>query len=116
MPQYRLVKANKDPEILIKEGDQDSWHVQFKRVTGTLLNPEVMLDVQIYSRKDFELLNKAVDKQGIYITGYHEMRVVHDPVLRQRLEDEAFAKSEQEKAAKEKREKAKPGPKPTNKK
>lgn len=95
-----LVKANKDPKIQIKETDQDSYHVEFKRITGTLFNPETSYDIQIYSRKDFALLKKAIADQGIYITSYQDMRVVHDPTFTPEPEPES--------------EHPKPGPKPAS--
>ena len=94
-----LVKANKDPKIQIKEADQDSYHVEFKRITGTLFNPETHYDIQIYSRKDFALLQQAIAKQGIYITSYQDMRIVHDPTITSEPEPEPEY------------EKPKPGPK-----
>ena len=106
-----LMKANKDPKIQIKETDQDSYHVEFKRITGTLFNPETKYDIQIYSRKDFALLKKAVADQGIYITSYQDMRVVHDPAPAEREAEETRIKEEKleeerQKIAGKKKEKA----------
>jgi len=93
------MQANKDPKIQIKETDKYSYHVLLTRKVGTALNPTVYNDVQIYSGKDFALMNKSIDSQGINITGYHEMRVVHDPVLQREIEaKDAAAKVAAEKA------------------
>ena len=97
------MQANKDPKIQIKETDKYSYHVLLTRRTGTVHNPVTYRDVQIYSGKDFALLNKSVDDQGINITGYHEMRIVHDPVLQKEIEareEKARANAEKAREAK----------------
>jgi len=74
--------------------------VLLTRKTGTVHNPVIYNDVQIYSGKDFALLNKSIDSQGINITGYHELRVVHDPVLQRENEAEAERLAAAKEAAK----------------
>ena len=80
------MQANKDPKIQIKEADKYLYHVLLTRKTGTARNPSVYNDIQMYSGKDFAQMNKMIDSQGINITGYHEMRIVHDPVLQREIE------------------------------
>ena len=75
------MKANKDPKIQIKESDKDSFHVKLIRRVGDAKNPEIFEDIQIFYQKDFAGMLKAIDKQGINITGYDEMIVVHNPLL-----------------------------------
>ena len=77
------VKANKDPKVLIKEVDTNSVHVRLIRRVGTANDPQIYEDIQIYTQKDFAGMLKAIDKQGIGITGYHEMIVVHDPTIKE---------------------------------
>jgi len=102
------MQANKDSKIQIKETDKYSYHVLFTRKTGRALNPTVHNDVQIYSGKDFALLNRSIDNQGINITGYHELRVIHDPVLQREIEAKEEAARGAAEKAKAARAKAKP--------
>ena len=76
------MKANKDPKIEIKECDVDSVHVKLIRRVGDANNPEIYEDIQIFPQEDFAGMLKVLDKQGIGITGYHEMIVVHDPTIK----------------------------------
>jgi hypothetical protein len=64
--------------------------------------------VQIFSIRDFQSLKRTIEGdgkrqsgQGIFVTGWHEMRVIHDPVIWKEEAErkaEAEAKKETEKA------------------
>ena len=76
------MQANKDKSVQIKESDADHYHVEFiKHVIpkGTLKTVE-RKHVQIFSVRDFRELNKTIDRQGIFVTGWHELRILHDPI------------------------------------
>lgn len=73
------MKANKDPKIEIKDIDANCYHVELTRITGTAVNPEIAIDIQCYTKKDFHLFQTDVEKNGIGITGYTSARVVHNP-------------------------------------
>ena len=86
-----LIKANKDPEILIKETDQDSYHVEQTRimVDRTGKHPERMSMIQIYDQGDYNRTfgkNGFIAKNGSGAMNFDEFRVVHDPVLNDEAE------------------------------
>lgn len=96
------MKANKDPQIEIKDVNRDFYHVEFTRITGTAQAPETVKDIQVFRKKDFAGFQKTIDIHGIGITGYTSARVVHDPTIQ-----------EEKPKAEDSTEKAKPGPKKT---
>jgi len=77
------MKANKEPKIEIKDIDQNSYHVELTRITGTPQEPNVVHDIQVFTKKDFALFQRDVDQKGIGITGYNKARVVHDPTYKE---------------------------------
>ncbi len=93
-----LMKANKDPEIQIKENDKYFYHVEHLRIMpdSTGKHPARNTRIQVYSKKDFNAhFGKSgyVAKHGLMATGDDEIRVVHDPVLQLKMEDDAIIKA-----------------------
>lgn len=89
------MKANKVPEIEIKETDQNFFHIEFtkiRKVKGSKM-PAIDKHIQIYTGSELRNLQSAIDRQGILITGYDELRIVHDPDLMRKEQ----ARLEQEK-------------------
>ena len=85
----KMIPANKDPEILIKEKDRFSWHVLLIRKTVNPRNPrEVWEDsfVQIFDTKNFDRIFRP-ERLGAKARDYKkaclidEARVVHNPEL-----------------------------------
>ena len=84
-------------------------------------NPTRNVRIQIYSRKEFNaIFGKGgwVEKYGLGAMNDDEVRVVHDPVLQLKLDDEAIMNDEKNRLRREAAEKKKaevknkPGPKP----
>ena len=50
-----LMKANKDPEIQIKDTDRFFYHVEHTRILADPSGkyPEINIRIQIYSKKDY---------------------------------------------------------------
>ena len=93
------MKANKDPRVQIKEIDQNFYHVEHTRIIrdSTGKHPSRDLRIQIYSKKDYNATfgkGGFVDKHGLGAMNDDEIRVVHDPVLKEKLENEAIIKAQ----------------------
>jgi hypothetical protein len=104
------MQANKDHNYQIKESEADKYHVEFIRhelPRGSMKTVEKTM-VQIFSPRDFEALKRCVEGDGkknegtgMFVTGWHEMKIIHDPLLYredQNRKAEAEAKAEQAKA------------------
>ncbi len=105
------MKANKDPRVQIRETDQNFYHVEHTRIIrdSTGKHPSRDLRIQIYSKKDYNATfgkGGFVDKHGLGAMNDDEVRVVHDPVLKEKLENEAIIKVQKAEAAKAKEAKA----------
>ncbi len=103
------MKANKDPRVQIKEIDQNFYHVEHTRIIrdSTGKHPSRDLRIQIYTKKDYNATfgkGGFVDKHGLGAMNDDEIRVVHDPVLKEKLENEAIIKAQKAEAAKAKAE------------
>ena len=100
------MRANKDPNIIIKETDSKFYHVEFTKIVpdGNSKRTKDLKTIQLYDRKSFKRTfsdkDSAVNRLGIACTGFDEVRIVHDPVLQEELEH----KAEQERIEKEKAE------------
>ncbi len=105
------MKANKDPEIQIKEIDRDLYHVEHTRIMqdSTRKHPTKNKRIQCYDRKDYEKMfgKNRSPHAGLGAMNDDEVRVVHDPVYQKQLDDEAIAKAEKARLAREKADKAK---------
>lgn len=105
------MKANKDPEIQIKETDRDFYHVEHKRIMrdSTGKHPTVNFRIGIYDRKDYEKMfgKKRSPHAGLGAMNDDEVRVVHDPDLQKKLDDEEIMKAEKARLAREKADKEK---------
>ncbi|GAH44490.1 unnamed protein product [marine sediment metagenome] len=97
-----MPKANKDPEIQIKEIDVDSYHIEFMRISPdhTGKHPTRTAYLQIYSVRDYEEFIRKV-KDNMRAASFDEMRVVHDPTIKEQTPAEKMAKV---RAAKKKKE------------
>lgn len=82
------MQANKDPNYQINEADAGRYHVEFTkhRPSGMKTVPHTM--VQIFSIKDFNAFKTCIEGDGrkrggtgIFVTGWHETRIVHDPIV-----------------------------------
>ena len=87
----KLVKANLDPTIQIKEVDLVCYHVEHLRIIpdATGRHPEHQKRIQVYDKKDYDrTFGKGgfVDKYGLKPMNDDEVRVVHDPLLAEKLE------------------------------
>jgi|GEM_PF-4590942 len=87
------MKANKDPQVQIKDADKDCYHVRLARYDGTPQNPIKRAIIQIFTKKDFDGFKRTTKKQAIGITGWHEAEIVHDPTFVE-AEQKSAAKSE----------------------
>jgi len=114
----KMIPANKDPNILIKETDQEFVHVKLTKKTvipGRETEPRVDYEVKCYKPdvfKKMEDLRYAAQPIIWYRAGgFVEAIVVHDPELwakRKREKEEAESeaeKKEKERIAAEKKEK-----------
>ena len=97
----KMIPANKDPEILIKETDQDFVHVKLTKKTvipRRETDPSVDYEVKCYIPEVFEKMEALrYTKQHIVwyrAGGFTEAIVVHDPKLRERQKAEADKKIE----------------------
>ena len=102
------MKANKDPRVQIREIDQNYYHVEHTRIIrdSTGKHPSRDLRIQIYSKKDYNATfgkGGFVSKHGLGAMNDDEIRVVHDPVLKEKLENEAIIKVQKAEAAKAER-------------
>ncbi len=93
--QRNLIPANKDPKVMIKESDQNFWHVEITRKTIDPSNPKnVWSDsfIQVFDDANFnrifrpELYFNKNAKTGEYpnykpAALIDESRIVHDPEL-----------------------------------
>ena len=75
------MQANKDKNYQINEADAGRYHVEFTKHKKTGMKTFPFTMVQIFSIKDFNSLDRTIDRQGIFVTGWHEMRIIHDPVV-----------------------------------
>ena len=117
----KLIKANKDPQVLIKEIDQNCYHVEHTRISpdATGRHPEINKRIIPYIPKEYDQIfgkNGFVEKHGLGAMNDDEVRVVHDPRYAEELEqkrNDAEAKRLRDVAAKKKKEladkKEKPG-------
>lgn len=104
------MQANRDKSYQIKESEADRYHVEFirhEKPKNSMKTVEKKM-VQIFSVRDFEQLKRTVEGHGnragtgIFVTGWHEMKVIHDPILYQQELDrkaEAEAKKNEAKEA-----------------
>jgi len=89
------MRANKDPNITIKETDSKFYHVEFTKIVpdGNSKRTKDLKTIQLYDRKSFKRTfsdkDSAVNRLGIACTGFDEVRIVHDPVLQEELEHKA---------------------------
>lgn len=93
----KLIPANLDPEIQIKDTDVESYHVEFTRFEPTpdgRGRPNEVKDIQIFFPKVWKAIDKAIDKSGISFLNYDEIRIVHDP---EQAENLAAVKAEKAK-------------------
>lgn len=107
----KMISANKDPNILIKESDQEFIHVKLTKRTvipGKEQYPRIDYEVKCYKPdvfKKLEALRYAAQPIIWYRAGgFSEAIVVHDPELwaKQRLEkEEAEKKAEEDRRIKE---------------
>lgn len=90
------MKANKDPEIQIKETDRDFYHLEHKRIIldPTGKHPTHDKRIGIYDRKDYDKMfgKKRSPHAGLKAMNDDEVRVVHDPNLQKELDDKAKEK------------------------
>ncbi len=105
-----LMKANKDPEIKIKDTDRFFYHVEHTRILAdpTGKYPETNIRIQVYSKKDYnDLFGKGgfISKHGLGAMSDDKVRVVHDPILEQEIEDKGAAEAQKAMLAAEKAEK-----------
>lgn len=84
----KMIPANKDGKILIKETDQYYYHVKLQRRAINPNNaayPNITEIVQIFPKEEFEVLeNLRNAKQPVvwfHAAGFSEAVVVHDPTL-----------------------------------
>jgi len=99
------MQANKDNSIQIKENEKNHYHVEFTRHVKSGRKTKPVTGLQIFNARDFKQLTDTIDRQGIDILNWHEMRIVHDPVLQDKLDREKSdreAKAEAARIAKEK--------------
>ena len=79
----KLIPANLDPKIKIKESDKGSYHVEFTKLIADPdlgpSRPQEFKDISVYLPKVWKTVKRDIDELGIQITGYQEHRVVHDP-------------------------------------
>ena len=101
----KMIPANKDPEILIKESDQEFVHVKLTKRTvipGKEQYPRIDYEVKCFKPdvfKKLEDLRYAAQPIVWYRAGgFSEAIVVHDPELwaKQRTEEEEAKKREAE--------------------
>lgn len=107
------MQANKDKSYQIKESETDHYHVEFirhEKPKNSMKTIEKKM-VQIFGIRDFQNIKRTIEGDGklnggtgIFVTGWHEMRVIHDPVLwKEEAERKAEAEAKKE-AAKTERE------------
>lgn len=106
--QTNKIQANKEPKYQIQENDAGRYHVEFTKhkMVGKKTVPFTM--VQIFSIKDFGAFKTCVEGDGrkrggtgIFVTGWHETKILHDPIV-YLAEKEAAELEAQKQAAKEK--------------
>lgn len=100
----KMIQANKDPDILIKETDQEFVHVKLTKKTvipGRETEPRVDYEVKCYKPdvfKKMEDLRYAAQPIIWYRAGgFVEAVVVHDPKLWAKQKAEAEQKETEEK-------------------
>ena len=86
-----LIKANKDPQVMIKEIDQNCYHVEHTRISpdATGRHPEINKRIIPYIPKEYDQIfgkNGFVEKHGLGAMNDDEVRVVHDPRYAEELE------------------------------
>ena len=86
----KMITANKDPNIMIKETDRDFIHVKLTKKTvipGREIEPRVDYEVKCYKPEVFEKMEALRHaKQPIVwyrAGGFAEAIVVHDPKLQE---------------------------------
>ena len=106
----KMIQANKDPDILIKETDQEFVHVKLTKVTvipGKEQFPRTDFEVKCYKPEVFKKLEDLrYDTKSpmvwYKIGGFTEAIVIHDPVLwAKQKREKTEAESEAEKKEKE---------------
>lgn len=101
------MKANKDPQIQVKDSDIYHYHVEHTRiiVDQTGKYPETNKRIQIYSKKDYnDLFGKGgfIARHGKGATNDDEFRVVHDPIFQKDIEEKGVVQAEKNRLAAEK--------------
>jgi len=104
------MKANLDKTIEIKSCDAGCYHVEHTRiiVDPSGKHPTKNKRIAIYFRREYANLLRFVEKNGLGAMNDDEIRVVHDPVLQDKINNEAILAEEKKRLAAEKK---KPGPK-----
>ena len=105
------MKANLDKTIEIKSSDAGCYHVEHTRIIADQSgkHPTKNKRIAIYFRREYANLLRFVEKNGLGAMNDDEIRVVHDPVLQDKINNEAILAEEKKRLAAEKK---KPGPKP----
>lgn len=114
----KMITANKDPNIMIKETDRDFIHVKLTKKTvipGREIEPRVDYEVKCYKPEVFEKMEALRHaKQPIVwyrAGGFAEAIVVHDPKLQEEkkeadLKEKNEAEDKVKKEARAKRDQA----------
>lgn len=88
----KLIPANKDPRVLIKENDKYAWHVEQSTRDAVPGNDPTKVRtttwIGIYDDKTY---NMIFTQGRMGAAGLKEARVVHDPVLQRRIDNEKLA-------------------------
>lgn len=103
----KLIPANLETSVLIKESDQYCYHVRLTRIAinpDDPSHPSVSKDIKCFTKETFEKMEALRNAKSPIIWyragGYDECKVVHDPNLLPPPEVKEL--SEEEKLTKEK--------------
>lgn len=77
------MNANKDKNYQIKENEAGNYHILFIRHEKPKFSMKTIEKHHVaqFSVRDYKALLRTIDNVGIFVTGWHEMKIVHDPTL-----------------------------------